>query len=85
MPAFEMPLEELRSYGGRNPRPADFDAYWDRALRELDATNPQPELVPHSSPARFAECFDLWFKGAGLGHEELPGSDDRAFDFLSAL
>ncbi|HXI96852.1 MAG TPA: acetylxylan esterase [Candidatus Acidoferrum sp.] len=65
MPAFEMPLEQLKSYGGRNPRPDDFDAYWDRALSELDATNPQPELVPHLSPARFAECFDLWFTGVG--------------------
>src|ERR1700704_2285354 len=65
MPVFEMPLEQLRSYNGRNPRPADFDAYWDRGLTELDATNPQPELIPHPSPARFAECFDLWFRGVG--------------------
>jgi cephalosporin-C deacetylase len=63
MPQFEMPLEELRSYTGRNPKPADFDAYWDRALRELDATEARPELIHHSSPARFAECFDLWFTG----------------------
>jgi cephalosporin-C deacetylase len=65
MPLFEMPLEKLKSYNGRNPRPADFDAYWDRALSELDSTDPQPELVPHPSPARFAECFDLWFTGVG--------------------
>jgi cephalosporin-C deacetylase len=65
MPTFEMPLDQLRSYDGRNPRPADFDAYWDRALTELNATDPQPELVSHSSPARFAECFDLWFTGVG--------------------
>jgi cephalosporin-C deacetylase len=65
MPLFEMPLDQLGSYNGRNPRPADFDAYWDRGLSEIDATNSQPELVPHSSPARFAECFDLWFTGVG--------------------
>ena len=65
MPLFELPLEQLRSYNGRNPRPADFDAYWDRGLSELDATDPQPELIPHPSPARFAECFDLWFTGVG--------------------
>jgi len=65
MPQFEMPLEELRSYTGRNPRPADFDAYWDRALKELDATAANVELVPHPSPANFAECFDLWFTGVG--------------------
>lgn len=65
MPQFEMPLEELRSYQGRNPKPADFDAYWKRALAELDATPPKVELIPHANPARFAECFDLWFTGAG--------------------
>jgi len=63
MPVFEMPLDELRRYTGRNPKPADFDVYWGRALQELDATAPRPELVPHPSPARFAECFDLWFDG----------------------
>ena len=29
-------LDELRMYAGRNPRPADFDAYWETALRELE-------------------------------------------------
>ena len=60
-----MPLAELRTYTGRNPKPDDFDAYWDRALRELDATAPNPELIPYASPAKFAECFDLWFTGVG--------------------
>lgn len=61
-----MPLAELRQYAGRNPRPADFDAYWDAALRELDATDPQAELVPSTAiaPAN-AEAFDLWFTGVG--------------------
>jgi cephalosporin-C deacetylase len=65
MPVFEMPLDQLAAYGGRNPRPADFDAYWARALAELDSLDPRPELVPHASPARFADCFDLWFTGVG--------------------
>src|SRR6266545_4180837 len=65
MPEFEMPLDELRSYQGHNPRPADFDAYWDRALSDLDATPPALELAPHPNPAQFAECFDLWFTGVG--------------------
>lgn len=65
MPAFEMPLAELRVYQGRNPKPSDFDAYWDRALRELDSTPPQIELIPRASPAHFAECFDMWFTGVG--------------------
>ncbi len=65
MPVFEMPYEQLVSYTGRNPKPTDFDAYWDRALKELEATPAAVELAPHPNPARFAECFDLWFTGAG--------------------
>jgi cephalosporin-C deacetylase len=65
MPVFEMPLDELRDYKGRNPRPEDFDAYWDRALDELASTPPQPKLELRANPASFAECFDLWFTGVG--------------------
>jgi cephalosporin-C deacetylase len=65
MSIFEMPLEQLKSYQGRNPKPADFDSYWDRALTELGATDARAELIPHPSAARFAECFDLWFTGVG--------------------
>ena len=65
MPVFEMPLDQLAAYAGRNPRPADFDAYWARAIAEQLSTDPRPELVPVPGPARFAECFDLWFTGVG--------------------
>jgi cephalosporin-C deacetylase len=36
VPAFDLPLDELRTYAGRNPRPDDHDAYWAAALAELD-------------------------------------------------
>jgi cephalosporin-C deacetylase len=65
MPLFELPLAELATYRGRNPRPNDFDAYWARALSELDSNDPRVELVPHPNPARFADCFDVWFNGVG--------------------
>src|SRR4051812_15110274 len=66
MPLIDLPLAELQRYPGRNPRPADFDAYWAAALRELDATDPQPQLRPNSTVvARDIECFDLWFTGVG--------------------
>src|SRR4029077_20542528 len=65
MPLFEMPMEQLRIYAGRNPRPPDFDTYWDRALAELDATDAQPAFIPRPHLASFAECFDLWFTGVG--------------------
>jgi cephalosporin-C deacetylase len=65
MPVFEMSLDQLRTYPGRNPKPTDFDSYWDRSLMELHSTPPKPELIPQPSPARFADCFHLWFTGVG--------------------
>ncbi len=71
--SFDLPLSELRSYTGRNPRPADFDAYWERAFAELEAIPPELELRPAvqkppfgtgPEPA-FAEYYDLWFTGVG--------------------
>lgn len=66
MPLIDMPLAQLRNYTGRNPRPADFDRYWADALRELDATDPQAELVRATAiQPTHAEAFDLWFTGVG--------------------
>jgi cephalosporin-C deacetylase len=65
MPLIDMPLTQLHEYGGRNPRPADIDAYWDRALAEMRAVDPAVELVPHALQAPFAECFHLYFTGVG--------------------
>ena len=59
----DMPLEDLKKYNGINPRPDDFDEYWDRALGEMHAVDPQVELVPSEFQAPFAECFDLYFTG----------------------
>jgi cephalosporin-C deacetylase len=63
MPVFEMPLNELRQYQCRNPRPGDFDAYWADALGELAAVDANVELQPVDHPAAFADCFDLYFTG----------------------
>lgn len=63
MPLFDMPLEQLRSYTGTNPRPADMEEYWSAALDEMRAIDPRIELVPHPFAADFAECFHLYFTG----------------------
>lgn len=65
MPAFEMPLAELRTYTGRNPKPRDFDEFWLRALTELERTDPQAELKPAAFTTAIADCFDLYFSGVG--------------------
>lgn len=65
MPLIDMPLEQLHRYQGRNPRPHDFDAYWDAALAEVRATDPKVELIPYSLSAPYADCFDMYFTGVG--------------------
>src|SRR5690242_2623009 len=65
MPLIDMSLEQLLEYQGRNPKPADVDAYWDRALAEMREVDPKVELKPHELKAPFAECFDLFFTGVG--------------------
>lgn len=66
MPLIDKPLPELYEYRGRNPRPDDYDAYWDAARRDLEATDPQPKLRENEAMStRHAECYDLWFTGVG--------------------
>lgn len=65
MPIFELPIEQLETYGGRNPKPTGFEAYWDDALRELDAVEPEPRLEAAQFESRSAESFHLWFTGTG--------------------
>jgi len=61
---FDMPLEQLKNYRGVNPRPEDFDSYWDKALAEMKATEPDVQLIPSNDfKVSFAECFDLYFTG----------------------
>lgn len=65
MPQIDMPLEQLLTYAGRNPRPADFDEFWDRAAAEMHALDPEVEMHPVDIRASGAECFDLYFTGMG--------------------
>ncbi|HEY3283562.1 MAG TPA: acetylxylan esterase [Armatimonadota bacterium] len=65
MPLIDMPLDQLKSYEGRNPRPHDVDAFWDAALAEMHALDPRMELVPYPLKTPIAECFDLYFTGVG--------------------
>ena len=61
----DLPIEELYEYQGRNPRPADFDQYWDDALQEMDAVEPNVELVPAEFKTAVANCYHLYFTGVG--------------------
>jgi len=58
-----MPLAKLQAYQGRNPRPADFEAYWERALTEMRAVDAQVEWVRSSFQTPQADCFELYYTG----------------------
>ncbi len=62
---FDYSLEKLKTYKGMNPRPANFDAYWDSGLAEMHALDPEVELVPASYQTSFADCYHLTFTGVG--------------------
>ncbi len=63
MGLFDMPLDKLKEYEGRNPKPSDFEQYWEKALDEMNGTKPNVELIPSEFQVPFAECFDLYFTG----------------------
>jgi cephalosporin-C deacetylase len=62
---FDFSLDILKTYTGINPRPADFDSFWDLALAEMRALNARVELVPAEFQAPNAACFHLYFTGVG--------------------
>lgn len=58
-----MPLKEMRQYQGTNPRPEDFDAFWDEGLARVAALETDAELVRAEFQVKGAECFHLYFNG----------------------
>lgn len=63
MPIIDMPVKELEAYNGINPKPADFDAYWEKALNEMKQTDPQVTFTKSSFSAPKVECYDMYFTG----------------------
>ncbi|MEM7336049.1 MAG: acetylxylan esterase [Chloroflexota bacterium] len=63
--SFDLSLDELYTYQGTNPRPTDFDSYWDESLSEMRAVEPNIELVPAEFQTSFAKCSHLYFTGVG--------------------
>ena len=63
MPILDMPLHELKTYPGRNPRPADIDAFWDERVAVMEALGTQCELVPAAFKVPGAECYHMYFTG----------------------
>jgi cephalosporin-C deacetylase len=62
---FDLPIEQLETYQGKNPRPQDFDTFWDKSLIEMQSIDPHLELIPAEFQALNVECFHLFFTGIG--------------------
>ena len=66
MPILDMPLAKLKTYRGLNPRPKDFDAFWNTALREMRSLDPQLKITANPTiRVSYADCFDLHWIGVG--------------------
>lgn len=65
MPAIDKPLDELVQYSTSTPKPADFDAFWDQGLQELDALDTNIAFTPVDFKAPFAICRSMHFTGTG--------------------
>jgi cephalosporin-C deacetylase len=61
----DMPIRELERYQGRTPCPDDFDDYWARGLRQMEAMGTGYERIPAAFHAPDVECYDLYFTGVG--------------------
>ncbi len=62
---FDFPLEQLKTYTGINPRPADFDDYWEKAVGEMRSIDPRVALGPADFQVPGVDCFHLYFSGVG--------------------
>jgi cephalosporin-C deacetylase len=62
---FDMPLDQLKIYPGCNPRPEDFDSFWENGLAEMRLVDTQIEFIPADFQTPYAECFHLYFTGVG--------------------
>ncbi|EHS54931.1 acetylxylan esterase [Paenibacillus sp. Aloe-11] len=61
----DMSLQQLQSYTGSSPKPSDFDAYWERALQELEQQPLDYTLEPADFSSPLVECYHLYFTGVG--------------------
>ena len=60
---FDLSLDDLYAYEGRNPRPDDFDDHWDKGVAQMRAVDPEPERIPAAFQTDFAACSHFWFTG----------------------
>jgi cephalosporin-C deacetylase len=63
MPVLDMPIEELREYMGSGICPDDFNEYWENALKEMEAVDPEITITPSDFQWPGTSCYDMYFTG----------------------
>lgn len=61
----DLPMEELKHYRGKNPKPSDFDQYWSEALAELDTLPLDYEVTEADFRVEGMTLYHLTFTGIG--------------------
>ena len=61
--SFETLLKDLERYTGVNPKPTDFDEYWDNSIAEMKAMDPQVVMKKAEFQSPVVECYDMYFTG----------------------
>ena len=59
----DMPVKELEKYNGVNPKPLDFEEYWDKAIAEMKSVDPQVVMTKSEFQTPTVECYDMYFTG----------------------
>lgn len=64
MPILDMPLGELKKYKGTNPKPKDFDVFWDRKIKEAKDCDLEFRFSEADFKPRNVLVKDVLFKAA---------------------
>ena len=81
MLSFELSYDELLTYQGTNPRPADFDEFWDKALLSLDEFPADAEFVDATDfPLTTATAQHLYVKKVYIRKQPLHELTSKRFD-----
>ena len=65
MSAFDLPLDQLRTYAPEVAEPADFDTFWADTLATSRAVAGEPSFEVVETPLRTITTFDVTFSGYG--------------------
>ncbi|MFC6323952.1 acetylxylan esterase [Companilactobacillus baiquanensis] len=57
-----MPLEDMKTYRGRQEVPNNFDKFWDDQINNLNSS-PEYKLTPQDFNLPNVDCYELTFKG----------------------